>query len=225
MHPNELKGNGEILKKCNNCYVLVEADRTSCRLCGNTALSSATEVEVAAHLKEKEDYDRKIREEEEALTLKENANRENKEAAARRLTVISEIEAALGDLELENKASEIQNLEGIRGDKKDLIRNFEMVTLDSHPNRKVLKTLGLATGVGALESGLFSLKSQSLIYRKSLDSARQELLVSALSMGANAVLGLRAMVNSDNPGSSTLAGGGAKSTEAIVLIGTAVVLD
>lgn len=105
------------------------------------------------------------------------------------------------------------------------IDSVEIITLPIHPVRKVLRTLGIVKGVAGLQVGLFSWKSQAEIYESSFESAKERLAVSTLDAGGNAVIGVFPLVNSNNPGSSTFAGGGIKSVETVILCGTAVLLD
>ncbi len=106
------------------------------------------------------------------------------------------------------------------------IASVEIITLPVHPSRKVLRTIGIVKGVADSQGGLNSLlKSQLWIYESSFESAKEKIAVSALRAGGNAVIGVIPLVNSNNPGSSTLAGGGMKSVETIMLCGTAVVLE
>ena len=116
----------------------------------------------------------------------------------------------------------VQDLKSVTS---EFLASIEVLTLHAHPKRAVKKILGMARGVGNLQSGLFSLKSQQTIYDGSFESAQQELILDAASMGANAILGVMAMVNSNNPTASALAGGTPKSVETVILYGTAVILE
>lgn len=104
------------------------------------------------------------------------------------------------------------------------IPSVEIVTTPSHPTREILEVIGLVSGVSGATQGLFSFRSQQDLYEKAIEEAKFELAVSAVAIQANAVIGVQVIVNSNNPGSSTLAGGGMKSTETVALIGTAVKL-
>ena len=100
-----------------------------------------------------------------------------------------------------------------------------VLTLDLHPSRQIAEIIGPVSGVSGDNKGFLSLKSQQKVVEMAIWEAENELRVAALALGANAVLGARIVINSNNPGSSTLAGGGTSSTETVAIYGTAVRLQ
>ena len=196
------------MEKCEDCSNVQSAGRGICGKCGSGFLVAINEEELQQTLEEQETNDAQAKlEEAEALT--------RREAWANKTAAMESWKAQIS----EDSAGRVKAYG------ESALDAVETVTLHVHPSRKVLKTLGLVKGVSDLQAGIFSLKSQQEIYESSFEIAKRELMVSALAIGANAVLGVVPMVNSNNPGSSTLAGGGMKSTETVILCGTAVVLE
>jgi uncharacterized protein YbjQ (UPF0145 family)/uncharacterized Zn finger protein (UPF0148 family) len=200
------------MEKCEDCSNIQTAGLVICSKCSSGFLVSIDEVEVQQSIEEQEiraaKDEAQIKTEEAAALAQQEAWGQKSAAMDKWKTEISE-----------NSARRIKAYGKLAPD------TIEVLTLPVHPSRKVLKTLGLVKGVSDIQAGLFSLTTQQTIYESGFEIAKRELMVSALALGANAVIGVFPLVNSNNPGSSTLAGGGMKSTETVILCGTAVVLE
>jgi uncharacterized protein YbjQ (UPF0145 family) len=97
----------------------------------------------------------------------------------------------------------------------------ECFTTDSVPGRSVSKSLGIAFG-NSSKQAFWGLSTQANRLSRAYDAALLNLQYDAALKGANAVIGIQfALNNSTGSGTTWIAG----SSEAVMLLGTAVVLD
>jgi uncharacterized protein YbjQ (UPF0145 family) len=207
------------MKKCANCWISYSESSTTCTNCGSSETIKSAEQMNA------EQRSAELRLQQEA-SEKEQKRQEYAEWLLAKDARDKQIEIWRGEYEVAERKRALQlSVDELKSVTSEFLAKIEVLTLPSHPTRAVSKVLGLVKGVGKIQGGVFSLRNQQTIYDGSFESAQQELILDAASMGANAILGVMSMVNSNSPTASVITGGTPKSEETVILYGTAVVLD
>jgi uncharacterized protein YbjQ (UPF0145 family) len=100
-------------------------------------------------------------------------------------------------------------------------KSVECFSVDAPPNRNVVSTHGIVFGVSSKQA-FWGLSTQSNRLTRAFEVALVDLKVETVSAGGNAVIGISFALN-NSTGSAAM--GITGSSEAVMLIGTAVTLD
>ena len=99
-------------------------------------------------------------------------------------------------------------------------KGVECFSVDTPPNRNVVSTHGIVFGVSSKQA-FWGLSAQSNRLTRAFEVALVDLKIETVSAGGNAVIGISFALNNS---SGSAAMGIAGSSEAVMLIGTAVTL-